>query len=125
LCDEHADCEADAFCDGEGHCVPGCRDDEGDGGEPNNTWVDAANIELSEEDDGVRFGRVEGRILCIGDPDIYRIDVGGAGSRIRVDVQFADGTPSVNLTGAGPQGNCSVCEEDENVERDAVALEWA
>jgi hypothetical protein len=118
LCAEHADCEEGRFCDGEsGACLPGCRDDEGDGGEPNDTQESATVLTLDAPDaSGRRYGSVEGRILCDNNADVIRIDV-PAGARLRVDVTFDQGTPNFDL-----DGNSGNCGEDANCAED---LGWS
>ena len=116
-CVLHADCEEGRFCDAaSGACLPGCRDDEGEGGEPNDTPDTATVLTLDAPDaNGRRYGSLEGRILCDNNPDVIRIDV-PAGARLRVDVTFDQGTP--NLTLDGNSGNCG---DNSNC---AEALEW-
>ena len=77
LCREHADCKEVRFCDADsGICQPGCRDDEGEGGEPNNDFETATVIPLGDaNDDGERFGSIDGRVLCDNDEDVLRVDV--------------------------------------------------
>ena len=95
LCREHADCKEGRFCDADsGICQPGCRDDEGEGGEPNNDFETATVIPLGDaNDDGERFGSIDGRVLCDNDEDVLRVDV-PPGARVQIDVTFDQGTPS-------------------------------
>jgi hypothetical protein len=117
ICNEHADCPNGLFCEADtGICRGGCRDDEGATGEPNNDQATATGIELSAPDaQGRQFGSIEGRILCDDNADVFRVDV-PAGARVRVDVQFNEGTPNFSLDGRS--GNC------ENNADCAEALEW-
>ncbi len=117
LCTAHADCAEGQFCEADtGICRAGCRDDEGDNGEPNDDQLTATAIELTEPDElGRQFGSIAGRVLCDDNQDVFRVDV-PAGARIRVDIQFDQGTPTFDL-----DGNSGQCGEDIDC---ATGLGW-
>jgi len=101
-CEEHSDCADDGrFCNGDGECELGCRDDEGEGGEPNNGPEEAVQIQLGEANvNNVRSGGIDGRIICGNDRDVYAVTVGPF-ERIRVDVHFdrAEGNLDLEMLG--------------------------
>lgn len=89
-CDEHEDCEGNEACNPvNNQCeVSECRDDLGEGGEPNNDEATATVIELGNADaEGFRSGRAEGRVLCGDDVDVFAVTL-AQGERMRVRVIF-------------------------------------
>ena len=101
-CGSHDDCaDPTRFCNAESECELGCRDDEGDGGEPNDDVDGAVAVVLGAANENlVRFGSVDGRIICGNDRDVYAVEVGPF-ERIRVDVHFdrAEGNLDMELDG--------------------------
>jgi hypothetical protein len=95
----------------------GCRDDEGDSGEPNNTPEEATLIPLTAPDaDGVQFGSFDNRVLCDSDADLYRVNV-GPGKRLRVTVTYdLVGAPGFTLD--GDSGSCQNSGDCANL------IEW-
>ncbi len=90
-CRMDSECLAAEICEG-GRCVDGCR---GDGLEPNDDEEDAARLVFDGE--GVFLD--EELSACPQDRDWYRIDVPGAGWRVRIAVLFthADGDLDARL----------------------------
>lgn len=89
-CFEHGDCDplSDRFCDADSNrCVPGCRDDEGELGEPNNDIGTATPIDLRPVPGGGRTGEADGRVICGNDPDFYAVEL-EAGERLRIDLTY-------------------------------------
>ena len=113
LCATHEDCAEGQFCDPvTKQCLLGCRDDEGDDGEPNDVRMQATVIPLTQPDaDGVQFGSFDQRVLCDNNPDVYRVNV-GPGKRIRVTLTYdLAGAPGFSLEGesgsCGSAGDCA------------------
>ena len=114
LCATHEDCGEGQFCDPvTSQCLVGCRDDEGENGEPNDIRMQATVIPLTQPDaDGVQFGSFDNRVLCDNNADIYRVDV-GPGKRIRVTLTYdLAGAPGFTLNGdSGSCSNASDCAD--------------
>lgn len=86
-CFEHADCAPDRYCETDSNrCNPGCRDDEGPLGEPNNDFASATPIDLVPGADG-RIGVAEDRVICADDGDFFVVEL-LAGERMRVDLEY-------------------------------------
>lgn len=105
-CETHNDCGEGLYCDAVlNQCLLGCRDDEGDNGEPNNINDDATLIPLTAPDaDGVQFGSLDSRVLCDNDADVYRVNV-DPGKRLRVTLTYdLVGAPGFTLE--GDSGSC-------------------
>ena len=99
-CADHDDCDGNEACNpANGHCVPSeCRDDLGEGGEPNNDAASATVIALEVNADGVRAGSAEG-VLCGEDVDVFRVTLAQA-ERMRVQVIFDENADlNVRLSG--------------------------
>lgn len=101
-CVNHADCADGEVCNPDGECVAGdCRDDIGEGGEPNNDVATATEIELGAPDpDGYRAGSIEGRVLCGDDVDFFSVTV-DQGERIRVRLYVEDEDDDLNMRLSG------------------------
>lgn len=89
-CVTHDDCADSEACNPvTAQCELGlCRDDEPLGeltGEPNSTFAEASRLNLVplETDPDYSAGRAEGRIICGGDVDLYRVSL-AQGERMRV-----------------------------------------
>ncbi|MBU0554049.1 hypothetical protein KJ940_21430, partial [Myxococcota bacterium] len=90
-CTGHDDCSANAFCDQlTGRCQEGCRDDEGEGAEPNDDMASAFLVELPARDGGSISYEVEGRRFCDSNPDFFQVDLDQA-ERMRVELFYAPG----------------------------------
>lgn len=86
-CFGHDDCADDRYCEADSNrCIPGCRDDEGELGEPNNDQDAATPIDLVPGENG-RIGQADGRVICGNDPDFYVVEL-EAGERLRVDLTY-------------------------------------
>ncbi len=101
-CSTHADCGESEACDPlTSRCQAGaCRDDEPLGeltGEPNSTFDVASLLTLVPlaADPDYSSARAEGRIICGGDLDYYRLSL-GQGERMRVTLSH-DGGGDLNL----------------------------
>lgn len=101
-CGEHGDCDPDRYCDRTtARCVIGCRDDEGEGGEPNNDLASATPIALRPGGDvGTRVGEAIDRIICGNDGDFFAVDLEpGERMRVRVVYEREGGNLDVRLHG--------------------------
>lgn len=95
-CFEHGDCDVDRYCDPDNNrCIPGCRDDEGELGEPNNDFGTATPIDLVPGGNG-RIGVADGRIICGNDPDFYVVEL-EAGERMRIDLEYVRDAGNLDL----------------------------
>lgn len=108
-CDEHEDCEENEACNPvNNQCEQSeCRDDIGEGAEPNNDVENAVAIELGEPDaNGVQRGVIEGRFLCGDDVDFFSVTLPQA-RRMRVRLIAVDDNDDLNmrLTGGDIEGN--------------------
>ena len=89
-CDEHSDCEGNEACNPvNNECEESaCRDDLGDGAEPNNDEATATIIDMGEPDaDGIRSGGADGRVLCGDDVDVFAVTLRQA-ERMRIRLVF-------------------------------------
>ena len=95
-CFEHDDCDADRYCEADSNrCIIGCRDDEGDLGEPNDDFDTATPIDLVPGENG-RIGQADGRIICGDNADFYVVEL-QAGERLRVDVEYDPDAGNLDL----------------------------
>ncbi len=98
-CDAHEVCGALEGCDfATGQCEEGlCRDDVFPQGTPrNDSRENAVDIELQAQNEGVRTGAVQGRILCDGAPDFYGFHL-NVGERVQVQLSFMQADGNLDL----------------------------
>lgn len=91
-CDEHSDCADNEACNPvNNQCEQNdCRDDLGEGGEPNNDEATATVIDMGEPDaGGIRAGSADGRVVCGDDVDVFAVTLRQA-ERMRIRLVFDD-----------------------------------
>lgn len=88
-CGGHDDCDPLEYCDAESErCFTGCRDDEGEFGEPNDDLMSATPIPLRPGGSpGTRVGEATDRIICGTNADFFSVNL-NAGERMRVRVIY-------------------------------------
>jgi len=96
-CTSHTDCNESEACNPlSSRCEVGqCRDDEAIGdlsGEPNSTFEQASRLTLVPVASNPDYSsaRVEGRIICGTDPDLYRISL-AQGERMSINLSHEGG----------------------------------